>query len=193
MIDNLVNKLLIAGGIITLAANNLRADLTNLYNELTGKGIVATQNEKTTINGVRVEGDIFASEFDNANLAYSPVVIDEVSDPAESTAVVNFGGYYTVSDGASGEADRIYGEITSVGIKDFRPNGIDLEVRKKSNVSIYITDILGRKVSNVFNGVKGKGNYSLGLDMSNLPIGVYLCNVESNGRYLKPTRLVKTR
>jgi hypothetical protein len=29
--------------------------------------------------------------------------------------------------------------------------------------------------------------------MSNLPIGVYLCNVESNGRYLKPTRLVKTR
>jgi len=60
----------------------------------------------------------------------------------------------------------------------FNPTtNIQFSIPRNEFVSVTIYDVLGNKVTDLINGYKSKGNYNLKFDGSDLPSGVYLCQL----------------
>lgn len=159
MLEKILGKILVAGTAIAVTANTALADLTSLYNQLVSKGINATKNETINVNGAQVKADIFADSWDNPNLKYDIVVIDKILNQTEKDSVEAYGGYYRVFNGATGEADAIYNEITnSTNIVD----NLRFKTDNKHRATVDIYNSLGKKVKSV-----------KGLNSLDLPAGVY--------------------
>lgn len=64
----------------------------------------------------------------------------------------------------------------------FNPStNINYRLSKKSKVKIEIFDLLGNKVDTLVDSVKPIGNYSIEFQPNNLPSGIYLARMDSNG------------
>lgn len=72
----------------------------------------------------------------------------------------------------------------------FNPNTkISYSVPEKSFVSIFVTDILGRKVVELLNEEKIRGNYTFSFDASNLSSGIYFYTL-SAGNFLQTKKMI---
>jgi hypothetical protein len=79
-------------------------------------------------------------------------------------------------------APREYGLLPNYP-NPFNPcTTISFNLQKKSMVRIGIYDLLGHQVSELLNGVKNAGSFSVQFDGSNLPSGLYLCKMQTDGR-----------
>ena len=68
---------------------------------------------------------------------------------------------------------------------------VDYSITTSAIVSANLYDILGGLVERVFNGVRPPGSYSLRIDGSSLPSGVYYLRV-SAGNQVKTVQVVKS-
>lgn len=68
---------------------------------------------------------------------------------------------------------------------------IDLNLPKKDNVEIYITDALGRKVETLQNGSLSPGNHTWLWDGNKSPQGIYFCITRINGEIIRTTIMKK--
>jgi len=70
---------------------------------------------------------------------------------------------------------------------------IEFEVDKENEVSIFVTDILGKSVGTVANKSKKQaGKHHLTFDGSNLPVGIYYCTIKA-GDKIKTQKLIITK
>lgn len=69
---------------------------------------------------------------------------------------------------------------------------IKFSLPEASNVKLYVSNSLGQKVAEVFDGYKSSGTHSLVFDASSLTSGVYFYTLETmNGRLTKKMMLMK--
>jgi hypothetical protein len=143
---------------IALPASS-QADLPNLYSSLTEKGIVASQNKKTTINNKDITADIYIDEFSNS-IRYPFVIIDETLNGTEKTAVESYGGKYIVCKDDASKADSIISLISGTAIN------MNYSCTKKTDYAKTYSgafDLIGRKISltpknNVYIDKNGRKN-----------------------------------
>ena len=57
---------------------------------------------------------------------------------------------------------------------------IDVNLNEATNVSVFVYDITGKVVANVFDGQMNAGMTSLKVDVSNLEAGIYFTAIVSN-------------
>lgn len=60
---------------------------------------------------------------------------------------------------------------------------INYELKKKSQVKIVVFDLLGNKIDTLVDSVKPIGNYTIEFQPKDLPSGIYLARMDSNGEF----------
>jgi PKD repeat protein len=76
------------------------------------------------------------------------------------------------------------------------PNPVNGNMRVKMDVydaapyNVTLTNMVGQTVANVYSGLMSAGEQQINYDLSDIPAGVYLLNIESNGM-TKSTKLIK--
>jgi flagellar hook assembly protein FlgD len=75
----------------------------------------------------------------------------------------------------------------------FNPNTkIEYTIVKQTNVTLTISDILGREVSVLVNGKKNAGRYSVAWDATGVSSGIYIYTLQTDSERLsKRMMLVK--
>lgn len=69
---------------------------------------------------------------------------------------------------------------------------IEYSLLKPQNVNIRILNLLGSEVLTSFQGIQNRGNYSLNLETTNLPSGIYIVKLETGSTYkIKKLIIVK--
>lgn len=80
------------------------------------------------------------------------------------------------------KSDEIKFELAQNFPNPFNPvTNIKYSIPKDGNVVLKVYDMLGREVTELVSGYKPAGNYSVNIDASNYPSGVYTYRLESNG------------
>ena len=65
----------------------------------------------------------------------------------------------------------------------FNPTtNISYVLAKDGFVSLKVFNVLGKEVATLVNETKPAGNYSVSFDASNMPSGVYICTLQTNGQ-----------
>jgi len=67
------------------------------------------------------------------------------------------------------------------------------KVEKKVNVTISITDLTGKEVQKIAQGIKGKGNYKVDFLNSGLTPGTYFYSLELDGKKSNTKKMVIMR
>jgi len=69
---------------------------------------------------------------------------------------------------------------------------IGFSLRKTEYISLIISDLLGKTVSEIFKGRLKAGNYSAEFDGSDVPSGIYFYRLQTeNGNYIRKMILIK--
>ena len=58
---------------------------------------------------------------------------------------------------------------------------IDYAIQNNSDVKLVVWDVKGNEVAVINDGNKGKGQYSLNVDISKFKAGLYFCSLSTNG------------
>jgi hypothetical protein len=66
---------------------------------------------------------------------------------------------------------------------------IGYSLAKESKVTISIYDLLGRRITILFNGIKSAGKYSMKFDGSGLPSGLYIYSMQA-GNFFQTRKLL---
>jgi hypothetical protein len=128
-----------------------------------------------------------------------------ITDSLGITSIIRFMYYYYVKgllvDG------RMYGTFTAVETDlPTLPNTIDLsqnfpnpfnptttiqfQLLRRSDVSLYVYDILGREVSNILGGIRGPGRYEVRFNADGLATGIYYYRLNADGQILTKKMMV---
>jgi hypothetical protein len=67
---------------------------------------------------------------------------------------------------------------------------ITYSLAKAGNVTLKIYDLLGKEVAVLVNGYKTKGQYNIKFEVSNLPSGIYIYQLNSNGYSLSKKMVI---
>jgi hypothetical protein len=198
-IENLLpRKMRLAATGVAIFSTLASAHLPNLYNALTAKGLVAAQNKTVNVNGTDVTADIYLTEFSN-NIMYPLVVIDEVLNQTEKSAVEAIRGKYIVAADDSSKADSLYSLIHPTAVAENTANSsMKLNLNGNSSVSADIYNLSGRKLTTLYDGMMQKGEHELDLRKSGLPAGTYICrfrpgNNNNNTKNIKDIKYTKSK
>jgi hypothetical protein len=94
-------------------------------------------------------------------------------------------GYFNADDETSVNDTELNIDFEISNIYPNPANGkvaVNFNLPSNGLVDIAIYDVLGNKVSNVFNGFLNYGNRSVNFDVANLSSGIYYCSVTFNGQ-----------
>jgi hypothetical protein len=90
-------------------------------------------------------------------------------------------GYLTNIVNYNNEIPKKY-ELSQNYPNPFNPSTrIKFSVMNKNFVSLEVYDILGKKISSLVNNVMSAGTYEVNFDGSNLPSGIYIYQLNTNG------------
>lgn len=127
----------------------------------------------------------------NLNDKFNSITLDNNNDilvTGQTFTTFNNANYVTVKYGNSA---TVLAENNSIEHLNVYPNPtntsitISFNLLKKENISISITDILGRKVKNISTKNDQTGNTTIKLDVSELNQGVYFVNINNGKSFAK--------
>jgi len=152
--------------------------------DMTNDDVVPWVNGNGTING--------NAYLDSYQLTYT--------DGQPSTGFILFDDLRAVEMGlATSSEEELFADIPSeVKLNQNYPNpfnpstNITFGLPQRSNVTITVYDVLGRKVASVFSGAKAQGFHSIQFDASNLSSGIYIYQLRTDfGMISKQMTLLK--
>ncbi len=194
------NDLQFRNNIIAGCATNLSVvtgstfDISNWFNTSSFGNTTLANNSELGIN----------NPFNLSN----PNFLPQTSSPANSGAdfsnanlssgfeVVTFKGAFGTTNWTSSWANWDPQSSAYTGINEASNNvtlartypnptngetSMDLNLKERSNVSVTLTDVTGKTVSNLFNGKLAQGDNKITFDLSGTAEGLYLVKVVANG------------
>lgn len=130
-------------------------------------------------------------DFDSTNARYIKIVLTQ-SNQSQWASIWKIEAYGT----SSGLNDNLTPDIPSkFELSQNYPNPfnpstkIDFSVPRNSNVEIIIYDILGNKVTELVNGFKDAGNYTVVFNASNLSSGIYFYRLRA-GNFAETKKMI---
>jgi hypothetical protein len=99
--------------------------------------------------------------------------------------------YYSISSGVENTSILARYTLSQNYPNPFNPSTtIIYSIAKAENVTLKVFDLLGKEVAVLINEFKSEGQYSISLEASKLPSGVYIYQLNSNGYRLSKKMVV---
>jgi len=67
---------------------------------------------------------------------------------------------------------------------------INFSVPQKSNININVYNAIGELVKTIMNETKEAGNYSINIELTNLPSGLYIYNMQADGKTIDTKKMM---